>query len=84
MDPHHPDKHVTFIVQVKDQAQTENVANALRAKGLNIERVLRSVGIVGGTGPKALHEAISAVPGVGRVREEMSFQLPPFDDRVPQ
>jgi hypothetical protein len=84
MDAHDPSRHVSFIVQVKDQRRTDEVANAIRARGLNVERVLRSVGVVGVSGPAELRSAIVGVPGVGMVREESSFDLPPFDERVPQ
>lgn len=75
---------VSYIVQVKDEAIPEDVAAALSEHGFQVERVLSTLGVIGGHGPSDLRKTIAELPGVGLVREEGMVQLPPFDERVPQ
>ncbi|MHC9419811.1 hypothetical protein ACYZX9_14575 [Sphingomonas citri] len=84
MEITHSEREVTFIVQVKDQSQTDSVAEALQEKGLHVQRVLRTLGVVGGTGPRTLSRVISGIPGVGMVREDDGgFYTPPPSEAVP-
>jgi hypothetical protein len=56
----------------------------LRNAGLEVERELPGVGVVGGHGDPAIEESLRSFPGVAEVRQEGTFQLPPMSDDVPQ
>lgn len=76
--------NVRYVIKVDKDHSVEGVADGLRARGLEIERVLKRFGIVGGHGPSNLRTALSGTPGVSSVREEGSFQLPPMNGAIPQ
>lgn len=66
------DAHLPSIKQVADQ---------LRSRGMEVESVLESTGIITGSCPTdvaPLHE----VPGVASVEPQGEFQLPPPDSPV--
>ena len=75
---------MNYIVQIDRAHSAETVAGQLRDRGLNVERVLPRVGVVGGNGPRTLAASLRGVAGVSLVREEGGVQLPPFDPKVPQ
>ena len=55
------------------------VADALRARGLRVDRVLDELGIITGSVPQGQHDALRAVDGVASVEQEQRFRLPPPD-----
>lgn len=75
---------VNFVIQVKDREAIESIATSLAAQGLHVDRILHTVGVIGGHGPLELKKRLGEITGVGIVREEGFVQLPPFDERVPQ
>lgn len=75
---------MNFVVQVEDRSATAEIASELEAMGLNVERVLARVGVVGGSGPKSLEGEMLHLKGVKGVRAEGAFRLPPMDGRIPQ
>ena len=79
-----PTPQVNYLVQIERSRSAETVAAALRDCGLNVERVMSTVGVVGGHGPRALAPALREVSGVRTVREEGGFQLPPAGSGTPQ
>ena len=65
------DEHVNAIDEVADQ---------LRERGMRVDRVLQSVGIVTGSAQDVT--ALSAVPGVLSVDPEQRFDIGPPDQEI--
>jgi|TARA_R110000868_G_C10959996_1_gene768424 hypothetical protein len=74
----------SFIVTVHDRDAIGAVALKLEALGIDVERVMKRTGVLGGRGPVRLLPKITALPGVKHAREEHGFQLPPLHDSIPQ
>lgn len=60
----------------------QEVAEALRQNGMEVEQVLDAVGIITGSVPEGLEESLAAVDGVASVNPESPFELPPPDADV--
>lgn len=73
-----------FSVTVDDRhlAEVETVAQALRDTGMEVERVLGTVGVITGRAPAAARPALLAVDGVSSVDEQRRVQLPSPDAPV--
>jgi hypothetical protein len=74
----------SFIVTVHDRDAIGAVALKLEALGIDVERVMKRTGVLGGRGPVRLLPKITALPGVKHAREEHGLQLPPLHDSIPQ
>jgi len=72
---------LNIVVTVGPQRLTEvaDVAEELRGRGMVVERVLESTGLITGTVPDNLRDTLGSVPGVASVDVERSYQLPPPD-----
>jgi hypothetical protein len=57
----------------------DKVAEALRARGMEVQQVLDGLGIITGSAPEESRSALTDVEGVASVDEELSYQLPPPD-----
>lgn len=79
-----PDELTSFIVTVNDREAIGSVALKLEALGIDVERVMKRTGVLGGRGPIRLLPKITALPGVKHAREEHGFQLPPLNGCIPQ
>jgi hypothetical protein len=53
------------------------VAQALRAAGLEVTDTLEMIGVINGHAPAALKPVLEAVPGVADVAPTLGFQLGP-------
>jgi hypothetical protein len=73
-----------FSVTVDDGhlAELETVASALRDSGMEVERVLGTLGVITGQAPTDARPSLLAVPGVTAVDEQLRVQLPPPDASV--
>lgn len=69
---------------VHDRNAISNVALKFEALGIDVERVMKRTGVLGGRGPMRLLPKITALPGVKHAREEHGFQLPPLPGSIPQ
>jgi hypothetical protein len=58
------------------------VASALRDSGMQVERVLGSLGLITGSAPAGARPSLLAVEGVTSVDEQLRFSLPPPDAPV--
>ncbi len=76
MDP----AQVTVTVDEEHVPSIAHVADDLRQHGMQVERVLVTLGVV--TGRSTDLAALRAVPGVASVDPELSVQLPPPDQDV--
>lgn len=65
--------------------QTEAIARAVRACGLEIQRIVPEAGAIQATGQAECDlDAVRRISGVQRVRRERSYQLPPMTGSIPQ
>lgn len=78
------DELTSFIVTVHDREAIASVALRLEALGVDVDRVMKRTGVLGGRGPVRLLSKITALPGVKHAREEHGFQLPPLHGSIPQ
>ena len=56
-----------------------DVAEALRHRGMEVEQVMGSLGIISGSVPEETRSELLGVEGVASVDESHGFQLPPPD-----
>jgi len=71
--------HVTVTVADSHAGVIDEVAAQLRQAGMDVEQVLGTLGVITGSIDDALIAAIEALPGVGAVEQQASFQIPPPD-----
>jgi hypothetical protein len=75
---------VDMVVHVEQGHEVRSVAQLLRQAGMLVERELSRARLVGGKVPRSLISEFKKIPGVKMMRESETFQLPPFDENVPQ
>jgi hypothetical protein len=75
-------RHVTVTVAGSHAGALEDVAEALRAAGLEVEQVLGALGVITGSAEESALASIEALPGVASVEEQTTFQLAPPDADV--
>jgi hypothetical protein len=73
---------VQLSVTVDDGHAVEEVAAALRARGMAVAQVLDGIGVITGSAPDEARTALSSVEGVASVDEQLTHQLPPPDAEV--
>lgn len=73
-----------FSVTVDDGhlADLDAVARALHDSGMQVDRVLGTLGLITGQAPADARASLLAVEGVTSVDEQLRFQLPPPDAPV--
>jgi hypothetical protein len=70
---------VTVTVQHDHVGHIDELADQLRVAGMQVDQVLRSVGVITGSVKKSQRPSVELVPGVAAVEDETSFQLAPPD-----
>ncbi|MBE0011430.1 ketohydroxyglutarate aldolase [Arthrobacter sp. AET 35A] len=77
-------RQMNFTVTVQDSHRSEiqDVAERLRARGLEVDRVLEAVGMITGSAPEDRQAELEAVDGVLSVDGEVRFLLPPPDSDI--
>lgn len=73
---------ITVTVDDDHLDRIEDVADQLRASGVQVHQVLGSVGIITGEVTDAARPAITQVPGVASVEDQQTFQLAPPDSDI--
>jgi hypothetical protein len=68
---------VTVIITASEGADLDGVKREAEARGLTDAKVLTMLRVVLGAIARDRMEALRSVEGVGSVREERHFQLPP-------
>ena len=63
-------------------ADLDAVARALRDSGMQVDRVLGTLGLITGQAPADARSTLLAVEGVTSVDEQLRVQLPPPDAPV--
>ncbi|NOJ59486.1 ketohydroxyglutarate aldolase [Arthrobacter sp. 260] len=72
----------TVTVQDSHRSEIQDVAERLRARGLEVDRVLEAVGMITGSAPEDRQAELEAVDGVSSVDGEVRFLLPPPDSDI--
>ena len=67
---------------VGDGHAIEEVAAALRARGMEVAQVLEGIGVITGSAPDEVRGDLAGVEGVASVDEQLTHQLPPPDAPV--
>ncbi|MGX5714832.1 hypothetical protein [Arthrobacter sp. MAHUQ-56] len=67
--------HQDYVSAIAD------VADALRARGMQVEQVL-AMGFITGSAPDDCLQDLKSVSGVQSVDEELGYQLPPPDEDI--
>lgn len=78
------DKNVLLTLRSTEGDDLDRTRQALEELGLRIEKVLPISGVVAGRVESRKIGELLALDNVESVREERDYQLPPFDERVPQ
>lgn len=73
-----PDR-VTVTVRDDRLADIEELADRLRASGMQVDQVLGNIGVITGSLPQEKRAAVQHMPGIAAVEAETSFQVPPPD-----
>jgi hypothetical protein len=73
---------VQLSVTVDDEHAIEEVAAALRARGMEVAQVLDGIGVITGSAPDEVRADLAGVEGVASVDEQLTHQLPPPDAPV--
>jgi hypothetical protein len=60
----------------------DEVAAELRSKGMQVDQVLSEVGVISGSVPDDLRQALETGSGVEGVEEAKSFQIPPPESDI--
>ena len=76
------DQRVTVTVADDHVSLIHDLADRLRAAGMQVEQVLDAAGVITGSVPAARRSSIEALPGVAAVEDETSFQIAPPDADV--
>ena len=85
MDPENiPEDAVGVVVSVAADSisRIHELASELSAQGLDVERVLESLGTITGRIQPARIVAMEDVEGVSSVERELTIQLPPPDSPI--
>lgn len=71
-------EHVTVSVDDDHVERIDEVAERCRAAGMDVQEVLRPIGVITGSiGTVALRAALGALAGVAAVETGRTFRLPP-------
>jgi hypothetical protein len=73
---------VQLSVTVGDGHAIEEVAAGLRARGMEVARVLVGIGVITGSAPDDVRGDLAGVDGVASVDVQLTHQLPPPDAPV--
>lgn len=75
-------RNITVTVDDSHLAVMRDVAERLRARGMRVEQVLYSVGIITGCAPDHECSALGTVEGVGSVADQQQFRVPRPDSEI--
>jgi hypothetical protein len=74
--------NVTVTVDRQHVAAIADVAEALRATGMQVEQVFGDIGMVLGSVDPGVERSLRTVDGVQSVDRSLTFQIPPPDSPV--
>ncbi len=73
---------VELSVTVDDEHPVEEVAEKLRARGMDVAQVHEGIGVITGSAPDEVRQDLAGVEGVASVDESLTHQRPPPDAPV--
>lgn len=73
---------VTVTVTEGQQPNINELADRLRAAGMQVDQVLPAVGVITGSVPSAQRSLIEQQAGVAAVEDETLFQIAPPDSDI--
>jgi hypothetical protein len=73
---------ITVTIHDDHLANIDEIVDQLRAAKMQVDQVLRPLGVITGSIVRSRRSLLDAVPGVAAVEDETSFQLPPPDAEV--
>jgi hypothetical protein len=75
-------KSVTVTVRDGHLEALDEVVQGLQGRGMQVEQVLGSLGIVTGSVPEDALDALRSVEGVASVDEQLTHRVPPPDSPI--
>ncbi len=73
-----------LLISLSSTDDMARVSAAAAELGVRVHREMPFAAMIDVQGPRSAIAALEQVPGVASVREQHGFQLPPFDERIPQ
>lgn len=73
---------INVTVDDEHLASIDDVAEALRAKGMDVDAVHGAVGIITGTAPAEVEPSLGAVDGVASVHRQLQYRVPRPDAEI--
>jgi hypothetical protein len=73
---------ITVTVTDGQQPNIDELADRLRAVGMQVDQVLPAVGVITGSVTSAQRRSIEQVAGVAAVEDETTFQIAPPDSDI--
>lgn len=73
---------ITVTVHDDHLERIEELADKLRAAGMQVDQVLPAVGAITGSATESARPVIAALPGVAAVEDEHRFRAPPPDSDI--
>lgn len=73
--------NISVTVDQEHLSEIGTVAEALRARGMQVEQVLE-VGFITGSVANDRRSALDTVEGVQSVNEQLGYQLPPAEEDI--
>ncbi len=74
--------HITVTVDQEHLRVIGDVASVLRTKGMQVEQVLDTIGIITGSLPEGRRPDLESAEGVESVDEQRDFQLAPPESGI--
>jgi methylmalonyl-CoA mutase cobalamin-binding subunit len=77
-----PPEHVVVTVDEMHVDRIQQVADALRQAGFEVNQVLGTSGIITGNVEPSKRASLASVPGVMAVEDDQTIQLAPPDSKI--
>ncbi|GAA1994932.1 hypothetical protein JL107_08265 [Nakamurella flavida] len=71
------EQQISITVDDDHLQDVAGVADRLRARGMQVDQVMGSIGIISGSVPSGMRQAMRQVPGVAAVDSPVTFQVAP-------
>jgi hypothetical protein len=75
-------KPVSVTVRDDHPEALDDVVQGLRARGMQVDQVLASLGIITGSAPEESLDALRSVDGVASVDAQLIHRVPPPDSPI--
>lgn len=73
---------VTVVIRQDQSDRVEDIAAQLRSAGMQVERVLATLGMITGSVAEGQRSTLEHIEGVGSVSEERTVQIAPPDAEI--